>query len=93
MRSYLISDNVDTFVGMKMAGIECIVLHEKEEIINWISNKLKSQSLHGIFLLRKKTNYSKLGEKYKKWDSLSFYGEYSFKSSEKVSNFFAQVKV
>ena len=36
MRSYLISDNVDTFVGMKMAGIECIVLHEKEEIVKKI---------------------------------------------------------
>lgn len=33
MVSYLISDNIDTYVGMKMAGINGIVLHKKEDVL------------------------------------------------------------
>lgn len=50
MRSYLISDNVDTFVGMQMAGIESIVLHEKEEIIEKIEQIRKDKGI-GIIII------------------------------------------
>lgn len=32
MRFYLISDNVDTAMGMRLAGIEGIVVHEDSEV-------------------------------------------------------------
>lgn len=32
MRFYLISDNVDTQVGLRLAGIEGVVVHEAEEV-------------------------------------------------------------
>ena len=32
MRMYLISDNVDTLTGMRLAGIEGIVVHERDEL-------------------------------------------------------------
>ncbi len=32
MRFYVISDNVDTQVGMRLAGIEGVVVHEREEV-------------------------------------------------------------
>lgn len=32
MRFYLISDNVDTQVGMRLAGIHGVVVHELEEV-------------------------------------------------------------
>ena len=32
MKMYLISDNVDTFTGMRLAGIEGAVVHGKEEL-------------------------------------------------------------
>ena len=32
MRFYLISDNVDTQVGMRLAGIDGIVIHEDKEV-------------------------------------------------------------
>jgi V/A-type H+-transporting ATPase subunit F len=32
MRFYLISDNVDTQVGMRLAGIEGVVVHETAEV-------------------------------------------------------------
>ncbi len=53
MTSYLISDNVDTFVGMKMAGIEGIVLHEKEKILEKIKELKKNQGI-GIIIITEK---------------------------------------
>lgn len=53
MRSFLISDNVDTFVGMKMAGIPGIILHEKEDIINKIQ-ELKQDKDIGIIVVTEK---------------------------------------
>ena len=32
MKMYLISDNVDTQTGMRLAGIEGVVVHEREEL-------------------------------------------------------------
>lgn len=32
MRFYLISDNVDTAIGMRLAGIEGVVVHEDSEV-------------------------------------------------------------
>lgn len=32
MRFYVISDNVDTQVGMRLAGIEGVVVHEPDEV-------------------------------------------------------------
>ncbi|MCI8501214.1 MAG: ATP synthase subunit F [Oscillospiraceae bacterium] len=34
MRFYLISDNIDTQIGMRLAGIEGVVVHEPEEVKN-----------------------------------------------------------
>ena len=31
---YLISDNVDTRTGMRLAGVDGVVVHEREEIID-----------------------------------------------------------
>lgn len=53
MKSYLISDNVDTFVGMKMVGMEGIVLHEKEEIIEIIEQLEKDKEI-GIIIITEK---------------------------------------
>ncbi|MBZ9608518.1 V-type ATP synthase subunit F [Clostridium estertheticum] len=53
MTSYLVSDNVDTFVGMKMAGIEGVVLHEKEKILEKIKELKKNQGI-GIIIITEK---------------------------------------
>ena len=29
---YLISDNVDTYTGMRLAGVDGVVVHEKQEL-------------------------------------------------------------
>lgn len=32
MKMYLISDNIDTWTGMRLAGVEGAVVHGKEEL-------------------------------------------------------------
>lgn len=32
MKMYLISDNVDTLTGMRLAGVDGIVVHERDEL-------------------------------------------------------------
>ena len=32
MRMYLISDNIDTYTGMRLSGVEGVVVHEREEL-------------------------------------------------------------
>ena len=32
MKMYLISDNVDTYTGMRLAGVEGVVVHERSEL-------------------------------------------------------------
>ena len=42
MKAYCISDNTDTLMGMRLAGFEGIVLHERQEILDKIiSGELK----------------------------------------------------
>ena len=56
MQSYLISANLDTFVGMQMAGIEGIVLHEKDEIIEKIKELKKDPGI-GIIIITEKIGF------------------------------------
>jgi V/A-type H+-transporting ATPase subunit F len=49
MKAFLISDNVDTLVGLKFAGIDGIVLHEREEIIKKI-DEVKLDKEIGILI-------------------------------------------
>ena len=32
MKMYLISDNIDTQTGMRLAGVDGVVVHEREEL-------------------------------------------------------------
>ena len=41
MKMYLISDNVDTLTGMRLAGVDGIVVHEKDELREAIENEIK----------------------------------------------------
>ena len=50
MKMYLISDNVDTLTGMRLAGVDGIVVHELKEAIE----KAMSDPEIGIVLLTEK---------------------------------------
>ena len=53
MRMFLISDNVDTLTGMRLAGIEGVVVHEKQEIKQALDEVLSQKDI-GIILMTEK---------------------------------------
>lgn len=50
MRMYLISDNIDTQTGMRLAGVEGVVVHTQKEVEEAISRVLEQKDI-GILLI------------------------------------------
>ena len=50
---YLISDNVDTYIGMRLAGVDGVVVHERGELYEALQNVIKDKEV-GIVLLTEK---------------------------------------
>ena len=50
MKIFLISDNRDTYTGMRLAGIEGVVVHERKEVEEAV-NQMLSDSEIGIVLV------------------------------------------
>ena len=53
MKMYLISDNVDTLTGMRLAGVEGVVVHEREEFRSALEKACTDKDI-GIILLTEK---------------------------------------
>ena len=53
MKMYLISDNIDTLTGMRLAGVEGMVVHERQELKEALDKVLADKSI-GIILLTEK---------------------------------------
>ncbi len=53
MRMFLISENVDTQTGMRLAGVEGVVVHEKEEVQQVLSEVVNTPDI-GIILITEK---------------------------------------
>ena len=54
MKMYLISDNIDTWTGMRLAGVEGAVVHEKEELKAELDKVLADKTI-GIVLLTERS--------------------------------------
>ncbi|MCX7773233.1 MAG: V-type ATP synthase subunit F [Clostridia bacterium] len=50
MRMFLISDNIDTKVGMRLAGIDGVVVHGRQEAVEALKNAMDDKSI-GIILI------------------------------------------
>ena len=50
MKTFLISDNIDTATGMRLAGVEGVVVHEKNELSEAFDNLLKDKDVGIIFV-------------------------------------------
>ena len=48
MKMFLISDNVDTLTGMRLAGVEGVVVHEREELREALESGRGVDAPHGI---------------------------------------------
>lgn len=50
MKIYLISDNLDTLTGMRLAGVEGVLVHGREELKEALENAISDKNI-GILLL------------------------------------------
>ena len=50
MRMYLLSDNVDTLMGMRMSGVDGVVLHKEDEVREKLSELLKEDDIAVIMM-------------------------------------------
>ncbi|MDL2292936.1 V-type ATP synthase subunit F [Acholeplasma sp. OttesenSCG-928-E16] len=53
MKFYLISDNIDTQVGMRLVGIEGVVVHEKDEFLEELEKALANEQIAIIMITTK----------------------------------------
>ena len=53
MKMYLISDNIDTLTGMRLAGVEGVVVHEHDELKEALEHTIADKEI-GIILLTEK---------------------------------------
>ena len=51
---YLISDNIDTLTGMRLAGVDGIVVHEREELRCAIENAMEDKDVGADGEIRKR---------------------------------------
>ena len=55
MKFYLISDNNDTYVGMRMAGVEGVVVHEAEDVEAALKQACKDPDIGVVLITAKLT--------------------------------------
>ena len=53
MKMFLISDNVDTQTGMRLAGVEGVVVHERDELRQALETTLADKDIGIILLIEK----------------------------------------
>ena len=53
MKMFLISDNIDTQTGMRLAGVDGVVVHERDELRQALEEALADKDI-GILLLTEK---------------------------------------
>lgn len=56
MRFYLISDNIDTAVGMRLAGITGVVVHEVDEVRKSLTDAMNMDDVAVILMTEKLVN-------------------------------------
>ena len=56
MKVFCISDNIDTQMGLRLAGIEGVVLHEKDEILEELEKQIKDPDVAIILMTTKVIN-------------------------------------
>lgn len=53
MRMYLISDNMDTYTGMKLSGVNGVLVHSRHELKEQLDSVLADKTI-GILLITEK---------------------------------------
>ena len=50
MKMFLLSDNIDTQIGLRLSGIQGKVIHEKEEVLTSLSKLIEDEEI-GIIII------------------------------------------
>ncbi len=53
MKMFLISDNIDTYTGLRLSGVDGVVVHKKNELKEALDTVLNDKSI-GILLITEK---------------------------------------
>lgn len=56
MKCFLISDNIDTQMGMKLAGINGVVVHKREEVLEALGKAMDDKETAIILITKKLTD-------------------------------------
>ena len=56
MRGFLISDNRDTLIGMRLAGTEGVIAHEPQEVLDALRQAMHETDIAVIYLTEKLAN-------------------------------------
>lgn len=53
MKFFLLSDNIDTQMGMRLAGIDGIVIHERDEVLRELKQAMSREDIAVILITTK----------------------------------------
>ena len=53
MKFFLISDNIDTLMGLRLVGIEGVVVHTRKDFLEVLQSKMKDESIAIILVTTK----------------------------------------
>jgi len=59
MKMFLISDNIDTYTGLKLVGIDGAVLHERKEIEDTLKKLILDKEIGVVIITEKALNTAK----------------------------------
>lgn len=59
MKMFLVSDNIDTLVGMRLAGVDGIVVHDKEALESAVEELIKDSDLGILMFTEMAASFSK----------------------------------
>ncbi len=53
MKMYLISDNIDTYTGMRLAGVDGVIIHSKDHLKDELEQVISNKEI-GVLLITEK---------------------------------------
>lgn len=53
MRAFVISDNTDTLMGMRLAGMEGVIVHTQEETLSALSKAMHTEGVAVVLITEK----------------------------------------
>ncbi len=56
MKFFLISDNIDTLMGLRLVGIEGVVVHERQAFLETLQSKMQDESIAILLVTTKLVN-------------------------------------